>query len=409
MKQYDVYKKVNIDWIKQIPQEWKVVKLKHIYDFGMGETITKEELDNEGYPVYSATENDVIFGFKKNPRTILEYGDIVVPARGNSIGNVTLITNPSTCTQTTIFGKAKLNPEISKLIYYILKYNISSIFHFDNTAIPQITVDYIKNIKIAIPEPIGVMVKLLEEIEESIETFINKKQDYISSLVKYKKSRTYELLTKGFYSKRSLHNSGIQWVGDMPTDWKTKKLQYIFKVVKNIVNDLGHDVLSITQEGIKIKDLSKNEGQLSSDYTKYQIVNKGDFAMNHMDLLTGFVDISKYDGVTSPDYRVFKIVDSECYPKYMLYLLQLCYVEKIFYPLGRGASQLGRWRLGIDAFRSFLLPIPPVDEQREIVNLIEKESNAIQRLIDKAEKQVELIQDYRKSLIYELVTGKRKP
>ena len=70
-------------------------------------------------------------------------------------------------------------------------------------------------------------------------------------------------------------------------------------------------MLSITQKGIVPKDLSKNEGQLAENYSHYQLVNPGDYAMNHMDLLTGWVDISKYTGVTSPDYRVFVLDDLE--------------------------------------------------------------------------------------------------
>ena len=71
--------------------------------------------------------------------------------------------------------------------------------------------------------------------------------------------------------------------------------------------------------------------------------------MNHMDLLTGWVDISKYEGVTSPDYRVFVLNDKNgmC-PKYYLYMMQMCYSARIFYGLGQGVSGMGRWRLQAD-------------------------------------------------------------
>ena len=75
------------------------------------------------------------------------------------------------------------------------------------------------------------------------------------------------------------------------------------------LNNADYTVLSITQRGIIPKDFSNNEGQFANSYANYQLVHKGDFAMNHMDLLTGWVDISKYEGVTSPDYRVFVLND----------------------------------------------------------------------------------------------------
>ena len=90
-------------------------------------------------------------------------------------------------------------------------------------------------------------------------------------------------------------------------------------------------MLSITQRGIVPKDLESNQGQVAESYANYQLVEPGDFAMNHMDLLTGWVDISKYPGVTSPDYRVFKIQNPNLsFDRYMLYLLQTCYSKKIW-------------------------------------------------------------------------------
>ena len=117
-------------------------------------------------------------------------------------------------------------------------------------------------------------------------------------------------------------DSGVDWLGEVPEHWEVKRLKYVFKILKRIAGELGHDVLSITQTGIKVKDTESGEGQLSMDYSKYQLVSRGDFAMNHMDLLTGYVDISKYDGVISPDYRVFELSDLNSFKNYMLLLLQ---------------------------------------------------------------------------------------
>lgn len=91
------------------------------------------------------------------------------------------------------------------------------------------------------------------------------------------------------------------WMGEIPIDWEKRKLKYIFSIKKEIAGEEGHTVLSITQQGIIPKNMDA-KGQFASDYSKYQLVKQGDFAMNHMDLLTGWVDVSEYDGVTSPDF-----------------------------------------------------------------------------------------------------------
>lgn len=118
-----------------------------------------------------------------------------------------------------------------------------------------------------------------------------------------------------------------------------------------------------------------------------RLVHKGDFAMNHMDLLTGWVDISKYEGVTSPDYRVFVLNDKNgmC-PKYYLYMMQMCYSARIFYGLGQGVSGMGRWRLQADKFLNFYIPIPPYDEQKKIADYITDKVNHIEVEIDKRNK-----------------------
>ena len=195
-----------------------------------------------------------------------------------------------------------------------------------------------------------------------------------------------------------------EWIENIPDDWKQSKIKHLFAITKNIAGELGHSVLSITQRGAKIKDTESGGGQLSMDYSKYQLVETGNFLMNHMDLLTGYVDISKYDGVTSPDYRVFKIKNTLSFPQYFLYVFQHCYKSKIFYAYGRGSSQLGRWRLPTVEFENFYLPLPPIEEQKLISRYLDKKTEQIDRLVNKIQKKIELLKEQRTSLINQCVT-----
>jgi type I restriction enzyme S subunit len=199
-------------------------------------------------------------------------------------------------------------------------------------------------------------------------------------------------------------DSGMEWIGEIPSHWKVIRLKYIFRILKRIAGELGYNVLSITQTGIKVKDTESGEGQLSMDYSKYQIIQKGDFAMNHMDLLTGYVDISSYDGVISPDYRVFDLIDSNSDKSFMLLLLQLGYRSKIFYAHGQGVSMLGRWRFPTENFNDFLFPIPPKDEQTAIAAFLDRKTALIDQAIDIKQKQIELLKERRQILIHKAVT-----
>ena len=200
-------------------------------------------------------------------------------------------------------------------------------------------------------------------------------------------------------------DSGVAWLGEVPGHWDIIKIRWLCEIKKRISGELGHDVLSITQHGIKVKDIESNDGQISMDYSKYQFVEVGDFAMNHMDLLTGYVDISNLFGVTSPDYRVFSIRDKkDCYDRYVLYLFQMGYRNKIFYAFGQGSSQFGRWRLPTEQFNDFFFPLPPVGEQQTIAAFLDRETGKIDALIGKQRRLVELLAEKRQAVISHAVT-----
>lgn len=132
------------------------------------------------------------------------------------------------------------------------------------------------------------------------------------------------------------------WMGTIPENWISCPLKYVFEIQKRIAGKEGYTVLSITQSGIKPKNMSA-QGKYAQDYSNYQLVYPGNFAMNHMDLLTGWVDISQYEGVTSPDYRVFVNRDTDRYcSEYYKFIFQYCYSNRVFYGMGQGVSGFGR-------------------------------------------------------------------
>ncbi len=204
--------------------------------------------------------------------------------------------------------------------------------------------------------------------------------------------------------------SGAEWLGEVPDGWDVRKIRRLCEIKKRIVGELGYDILSITQQGLKIKDIESNDGQLSMDYSKYQLVNIGDFAMNHMDLLTGYVDLSSRVGVTIPDYRVFSITDNKvCYERYILYVFQMGYKNRIFYAYGQGSSQLGRWRLPTEQFQDLTFPLPPFPEQHAITAFLDRETAKIDALIAEQQRLIALLAEKRQATISHAVTKGLNP
>ena len=242
-----------------------------------------------------------------------------------------------------------------------------------------------------------------------IDSLISLQEEMISELQSYKISYITKIVTSGIKEYSKLKDSGVDWIGQIPETWTVTKFKNLFRIKKDIAGKLGLDVLSVTQKGLKIKDLSKNEGQLAQDYSKYQLVSVEDFVMNHMDLLTGFVDLSAFEGVTSPDYRTFRTINNNITDNhYYLKIFQICYWTRLFYNLGQGVSTLGRWRLPAEQQNNFMLPVPPLEEQKEIAVHLDKKMAQIDSLIDIKEKKICELKDYKKSIIFEYVTGKKR-
>jgi type I restriction enzyme, S subunit len=205
-------------------------------------------------------------------------------------------------------------------------------------------------------------------------------------------------------------DSEVEWLGEVPEHWDIRRVRRIFVIKKRIAGELGFDILSITQQGIKVRDPESNDGQVSMDYSKYQVVEPGDFAMNHMDLLTGYVDISRRLGVTSPDYRVFSIAE-HCISDsgYLLYIFQMGYKQKILYAYGQGSSQLGRWRLPTEGFQEWAIPFPSHEEQGSISTFLDFETAKIDALIAEQQRLIGLLQEKRQAVISHAVTKGLNP
>lgn len=310
----------------------------------------------------------------------------------------------------TIRNRSNFCPKY--LYYYLHSFDIAKGFYGMGAGVRQgLNWDGVKWLKIlapSVPEQERIAAFLDAQCAE-IDAVLEKTRASIEEYKKLKQAVITQAVTKGVRGDRPMKDSGSVWFEEIPCNWVMKRIKYLFHVKKDIAGKEGYTVLSITQSGIKPKDLSKNEGQLADNYSHYQLLNPGDFAMNHMDLLTGWVDISKYSGVTSPDYRVFVLDDTEKNDSsYYLYLMQMCYFNRIFYGLGQGVSGMGRWRLQADKFLNFPVVVPPVDEQKEIASYLNEKCSGIEVMIAKKQQYLTEIENYKKSLIYEYVTGKKE-
>ena len=398
-----------IEWIGQIPENWKITKYKYFARSGMGETILAENLYPVGIPVYSATQTDKIFGFVENANVSLTKGDLVIPARGCSIGCITYIKDIiATCTQTTIYSKVQyIN---SKYLYYFGIGLKEFWFKYDDTAIPQITVKQVQNNIILFP-PLSEQQKIADYLDkrcEKIDTAIDNQKQIIEKLKEYKQSLITETVTKGLNPNVKLKDSGIEWIGSIPEHWKIRKLSRLFKERKCKNTGMKeHNVLSLSYGKIKKRDIENNMGLLPESFETYNIVIPGNIVLrltdlqnDHRSLRTGLV---KEVGIITSAYvtmeRIMDI-DEDYYHK----LLHAFDIMKGFYNMGDGVRQ----SLKFNELNKLLLPQPPLSEQKEIAEYLDKKCNQIDAAIKQKEETISKLEEYKKSLIFECVTGKKE-
>lgn len=424
---YPSYKESGVEWLGDTPEHWENYRIDWISKIIRGNTGFKKDelLDNGEYvalqygKVYKVDEVTEAYKFYVNGEffkdgQVVHQGDTILVSTSETIEDLGHSCFYNRDDFGLIGGEQILLKPYTEIVFGKYLYYFSRVFNSKlrqfatGLKVFRFSTDDLKNLFLqlpSLPEQTAIA-NFLDRETAKIDTLIAKQERMIELLGEKRSALISHAVTKGIDPNAKMKDSGVEWIGKIPEHWGIKKFKYLFQIKKRIAGKLGYDVLSITQKGIKIKDTESGEGQLSSDYSKYQHVEKGDYAMNHMDLLTGFVDLSKFDGVTSPDYRVFSLSDQQSLPEYYLYLLQMGYFNKIFYPFGQGASHFGRWRLPTEAFNEFLAPYPPKQEQEEIIKFIERNLNRFDILSQKANKAIELLKERRTALISAAVTGK---
>lgn len=404
-----------IEWIGQIPKDWERARLKDYFCFEKGKNAQMYTIEyigrNEGiYPVYSGqTENDGVMG-KINQYDYDVDECLFTTTVGAKAMTPKYLTGKFCLSQNCLIMQPTKDSSV-KYFYYMLH----PLFDYQKSNIPaymqpSLRMEDLEKMVCCLPNLMNqkIIADFLDTQCSEIDATAEDIQKEISLLEEYKKSLVYNVISNGInHSIYSTENDEV-W-GNLPQGWKLVDIKYLFEIVKRIAGKEGYDVLSVTQKGLKIKDITSGDGQLADNYCGYQFVYPTDYVMNHMDLLTGWVDCSELFGVTSPDYRVFRLIDRSAHNLvYYKYVMQCCYMNKIFYSLGQGVSNLGRWRLQTSSFNNFKVPVPPKDEQDEIADYLDSKCSEIDAIIADKKRQLDILDDYKKSLIYEYVTGKKE-
>ena len=418
LKAYEEYQKSALPWVKKIPSHWKwlrngIILVSHkervgdrFSDYQLL-SLTTKGIKEKNIEDVSGKVPDSYEGYQK-----VYPGDMVFCLFDLDCSAV--FSGLADCNGMITSAYDVATPQENRVSSKYLNYWFDSVFAgryykiYSKSVRYTINYDAFKTLKSPIPPKPeqDQIVRYLDWKTSEMSRFVHQKKKQIKMLEELKCSKINELITKGIDNNIPMKDSGVDWIGQIPENWQIDHIKQHFTIKKRIAGEEGYPVLSITQQGIREKDIASNEGQMAQSYANYQFVYPGDFAMNHMDLITGYIDISNQFGVTSPDYRVFVLSDTEhCHAPFYLRVFQIGYKRRIFYKFGKGAANQGRWRLPKTAFNDFPIQVPPIEEQKEIEKKCLEIESKIDDMINGLRKEISLVEELKVKLIFDVVTG----
>lgn len=436
-----------IEWIGEIPEDWTTIRMKscigqrdsgawgnepnhtegdcvclRIADFDYDKFRFKDtqDLTVRNYPL------DIISKLK------LKINDILIEKSGGGektpVGRTVIFDKSYTALYANFMDRLRCNEYIDP--FYML-YVFVTFYKNEYTRnyIKQTT--GIQNLDLTsmlakefIPLPsLSEQQKIAEFLDEKcshIDSVLDKTKASIEEYKKLKQAVITQAVTKGIRPNRPMKDSGIEWIGEIPEDWEIKFFRNIFieRNEKNIpIKTKERLSLSIDKGVTLYNEKTTNLDRFKEDFTQYKLAYENDFVLNSMNMIVGAVGVSKYFGCVSPVYYTYYSNEQPQIASFYEYIFKTKLLNRKLYSLGRGiyAIERGdnrvntcRLKISKDDLKSLKLPYPPIREQMDIIEYLSDKCAEIDKLIEKKEQLISELETYKKSLIYEYVTGKKE-
>lgn len=455
IKRYDTYKDSGVEWLEEIPEHWEVKKLRFIFNLGKGLTITKQNLINEGVFCVNYGEIHSKYGFDldtdrdvlkcvneeyliSDPKSLIKNGDFVFADTSEDIegsGNFTHLrsNNEIFAGYHTVIARSKNNllPLFFAFVFDSTSFRNQIRTRVKGVKVYSITQSLLKETTVWIP-PLSEQTAIANFLDRKTALFdqaISIKQKQIELLKERRQILIHQAVTKGLNqdaqdlkigrisndenhpeipkssksSSRPMKDSGVEWIGEIPEDWEVKRLKYVVSLVSDKMLSKGNPLNYIGMENIEswtgnyIATNSETEGL--ANYFK-----DGDILFGKLRPYLAKVFLAKEEGICTTEFLVYRN-GNEIYNWY-LHLLMLSFEFINLIDSSTYGSKMPR--ANSDFIGNQLIPIPPIKEQIEIADYIEKATTKIATAISLKEQEIEKLKEYKSTLINSAVTGKIK-
>lgn len=404
-----------ISWVGEIPKEWTIMPLYCFYSERKNKNIFGAENNLLSLSYGNVIRKDIntsegLLPSNYNGYNIVEAGDIIIRPTDLQNDKRSLRTGLSKERGIITSAYIALKPKngINSCFYHYLlhTYDILKVFYNMGNGVRQ-GLNYDEFAKLMVYSPSDTEQQRIAEFLDrecgKIDGLKADIQAQIDTLEQYKRSVITESVTHGLNPSAPMKDSGIPWVGKIPECWKVGRIGGLYELRNQKVSDKDFMPLSVTMKGIlpQLETAAK-----TNDGDNRKLVRVGDFAINSRSDRRGSCGISDYDGSVSLINTILK-PRNRMNAKYYNWIFHTPMFADEFYKWGHGIVD-DLWTTNWSEMKRISIPLPPLDEQQEIADYLDNKCAEIEQIIADKKSQIETLDGYKKSLIFEYVTGKKE-
>ena len=419
------YKDSGVEWIGAIPKEWNTCKIDTLY------SVRSSRVSDRDFMPLSVTMQGVLPRLQSvaktdnhDDRKLVMKNDFVINSRSDRRGscgisqydgsvsliNIVLKPTPKNITMEPRYFGWLFRSSVFSDEFYRLGHGIVD-------DLWTTTWNDMRKMTVALP-PLPEQQRIADFLDTKcgiLDRTIDAVSRQIEDLEKYKKALITKTVTKGICKKgepeRAMKDSGVEWIGGIPEEWDVSKVKYNFSTFKKIPGKESekYERLSLTMNGVKHREKWTAEGLQPKDFMSYQLLRKGDLVFRLIDLQNPSksrrVALSHDTGLISPAYTILHADNNKMLPEYAeMFFLMMSYLD-VFNALGSCGV---RSSINNAELMKIPVPVPPLAEQQQIADYLDEKCKNLDNRVQKRREQLEWLKEYKKSLIFDYVTGKKR-
>ena len=424
MKRYDTYKDSGVQWLGEIPGHWECVRLNKLASLKTGTTPKFFENEIKGDTIDWYTPSDFTEDFtlcdsqrRLNKIDFEECGLNYVPSNSVLIIGIGGTAGKVACNKNECYS----NQQITSLIPNERMYSLYMMLYFRSirnilletahyTTLPILNNSFLAGVSLPLP-PLSEQHSIVSYLDDKcgkIDEWVTKKQKEVEHLQELKQRVIADAVTRGLNPHVKMKATNIPWLKEIPEHWEALRAKHMFNKEQRPVEE-GDEIVTCFRDGeVTLRKNRRTTGFTeATDYSHYQHICKGDLVIHQMDAFAGSAGVSDSDGMGTPVLSVCTPKSANILNEYYAHIVRLMGKNGFILSLYRGIRERSS-DFRFDTFANLWLPVPPFEEQKQIVTHITLKTSKIDKLIANITKEIERIKEYKQRLISDVVTGQIK-